>query len=86
VPAGAAPTLLVWGAAFLLANVALQYGVARLPANVTAVVMLSEILVAAGSAWLLGGAQIRPQDIVGGLLIIAAPWILPERESAQKRD
>ncbi len=74
-----APTLLLWGVLFLLANTALQYGVVRVPANITAVVMLSEILVASASAWLLGSSEIRLQDIAGGLLIIAAPWLVRER-------
>lgn len=76
-----APTLLFWGVLFLLANTALQYGVVRVPANITAVVMLSEILVASISAWWLGSAEIRLQDIAGGLLIIAAPWLVRERAS-----
>ena len=48
---------LAMGAAFLLGNLALQYGAARLPANVTAVVMVTEVLFASVSAVLLGAGQ-----------------------------
>lgn len=75
-------TLALWAGLFLAANMGLQYGAARLPANVTAVVMLSEVLVAGLSAWLAGAAELKWQDIAGGLLILAAPWLLPDRTSA----
>ena len=42
------------GVVFLLSNLTLQYGATRLPANVTSVVMLSEVLFAAVSAVALG--------------------------------
>ena len=57
---------------FLLSNLALQHGAARLPANVTAVVMLTEVLVAAGSAQWLGGGAMTPPLLVGGALIVAS--------------
>ena len=47
-----------WRAPFLAGNLALQYGAARLPANVTAVVMLTEVLFASPSAVALGGGTI----------------------------
>jgi len=72
-------TLLLWAALFLAANMGLQYGAARLPANVTAVVMLTEVLVAGLSAWLAGAAELKAQDLAGGVLILAAPWLLPDR-------
>lgn len=75
----ATATLGLWAALFLAANMGLQYGAARLPANVTSVVMLSEVLVAGLSAWLAGAADLKAQDIAGGLLILAAPWLLPDR-------
>ncbi len=64
--------LLALGGAFLLSNLALQYGAARLSANAAAVVMLSEVLFAAGSAVLFGDAMLTLQVIVGGALIVAA--------------
>lgn len=60
---------------FLVGNLALQYGAARLPANVTAVVMLSEILFAAGSAVLLAGESLSARTVGGGVLIMASAAI-----------
>ena len=57
---------------FLLGNLALQYGAARLPANVTAVVMITEVLFASVSAVLLGAGLITPQLALGGALIVGA--------------
>ncbi|MCP1574644.1 DMT family transporter [Herbaspirillum rubrisubalbicans] len=82
VSAAAAPVVGVWALLFLFSNLCLQYGVSRLPANITAVVMLTEILVASLSSWALGAAELRVQDLVGGILIIAAPWIVRERRVA----
>ncbi|HEU4460492.1 MAG TPA: DMT family transporter [Methylibium sp.] len=58
--------------AFLAANLALQYGAARLRANVTAVVMLTEIVFATVSAVLLGDQLLTPAMLAGGALILAA--------------
>lgn len=58
--------------AFLAANLALQYGTARLSANATAVVMLTEVVFAALSAVLLGDQQFTPRMLAGGTLIVAA--------------
>ena len=55
---------------FVAANLALQYGAARLPARVTAVVMLSEVVFAAGSAVWLGGEVLTAQLVLGATLII----------------
>jgi drug/metabolite transporter (DMT)-like permease len=63
---------LLMGLAFLGGNMALQYGASRLPANVTAVVMITEVLFAAGSAVLLGAGQVTPALCVGGALIVGA--------------
>ncbi|MBP0600055.1 DMT family transporter [Herbaspirillum sp. LeCh32-8] len=82
VPVAAWPLVGLWAVLFLISNLCLQYGVSRLPANITAVVMLAEILVASFSAWLLGAAELRPQDLIGGVLIIAAPWIIRDRRAA----
>lgn len=76
VPATAWPLVGMWALLFLVSNLCLQYGVARLPATITSVIMLAEILVASLSAWWLGAAELRPQDLIGGLLIIAAPWLV----------
>ncbi|MEN2674916.1 DMT family transporter [Herbaspirillum huttiense] len=81
-PMAAAPVVALWAVLFLVSNLSLQYGVARLPANIAAVIMLAEILVATFSAWMLGAAELRPQDLIGGVLIIAAPWIVRDRRVA----
>ena len=63
---------LAMGAAFLVGNIALQYGAARLPANVTAVVMISEVLFASVSALLLGAGTLTVAMLLGGALIVGA--------------
>ncbi len=78
---GALATLALWSVLFLLANLGLQYGAARLPANVTAVIMLTEVLVASGSSWLAGAAELRAPDLIGGVLILAAPWVFADRRT-----
>jgi drug/metabolite transporter (DMT)-like permease len=57
---------------FLLGNLALQFGAARLPANATAVVMTGEVLFASVSAVLLGAGTLTTPLLVGGGLIVAA--------------
>ena len=57
---------------FLLSNLALQYGASRLPANVTSVVMVSEVVVASGSAVALGAGSLSAPLLVGGTLIVLA--------------
>ena len=58
--------------AFLAANLALQHGTARLSANATAVVMLTEVVFATLSAVLLGDQQLTPRVLLGGALILGA--------------
>jgi drug/metabolite transporter (DMT)-like permease len=79
--AGAPPTSLgphgVWVAlalsmGFLVSNVALQYGAARLSAHATALVMLSEVVFASGSSVALGAAELSLRTWLGGALILAA--------------
>jgi len=63
---------LALSALFLASNLALQYGAARLPANVTAVIMLTEVAFAAGSALWLGAGVLTVPLATGGLLIVLA--------------
>ena len=49
---------------------ALQYGAARVPTSTTSLIMLSEVLFASGSAWLLGATELTPRMLIGGVLII----------------
>jgi drug/metabolite transporter (DMT)-like permease len=57
---------------FLASNLALQYGASRLPAHVTAVVMVTEVLFASVSAVLLGAADLNAPLLLGGALIVGA--------------
>ena len=58
--------------AFLLGNLALQYGAARLAAHTTALVMLSEVVFASVSSVILGAAQWDARTGLGGALILLA--------------
>jgi drug/metabolite transporter (DMT)-like permease len=76
-----APTFpwLMWVAGlslFILAgNVGLQYGATRLRANVTSIVMLSEVVFASGSAVLLGASEVTARILLGGaMILVAAVW------------
>jgi drug/metabolite transporter (DMT)-like permease len=81
-----APPAVAWlgvlslGALFLASNLALQFGAARLPANVTAVVMLTEVLFASASALALGAGRLDARLIAGGAAIVLAA-LLAARES-----
>jgi drug/metabolite transporter (DMT)-like permease len=70
--AGGLPVGLMLGVAFLLGNVALQYGAARLPAHTTALIMLSEVVFASVSSIALGAATLTLHTTLGGVLILAA--------------
>lgn len=56
----------------LVANYGLQYGASRLPANVTSVVMLSEVVFATLSAILLTDEVLTLQVGIGGAMILLA--------------
>jgi drug/metabolite transporter (DMT)-like permease len=58
--------------AFMISNLCLQYGAARLKASVTAVVMPCEVLFAALTSVWWGGATLHATVLVGGALILAA--------------
>jgi drug/metabolite transporter (DMT)-like permease len=67
--------VLVLALFFLLSNVSLQYGAARLAAHTTALVMLSEVVFASVSAALLGAASWEWRTALGGALILStAVW------------
>ena len=81
-PAPAWPWLMLTGAltlVFLAGNLSLQYGAARLPANRTAVVMLTEVVFASLSAVALGGGMLTASLAVGGAFIVASA-VLAARE------
>ena len=60
------------GLFFLVGNLALQYGATRLPANATAVIMLTEVLFASASALLLGAGTLDARLALGGAAIVGA--------------
>jgi len=57
---------------FLAGNLALQYGAARLAANRTSVVMLTEVVFASASAIAFGGGTLTARAALGGGLIVAS--------------
>lgn len=79
-PAWVWAMVLVLMVAFLATNIALQIGATHLPAHVTSVLMLSEVLFAAVSSTLMGAGHITaPLLIGGGLIVLAAIWAARER-------
>jgi drug/metabolite transporter (DMT)-like permease len=66
---------------FLAGNLALQYGATRLPANATAVIMLTEVLFASASALALGAGTLDLRLAIGGAAIISAA-LLAARQHA----
>ena len=79
--AASAPPPLAWAwvlpalglaAWFLASNLTLQYGAARLPANTTAVVMISEVFFASASALALGAGSLGWREAVGAAMILGA--------------
>jgi len=74
-PAGAVLLGLALSAGFLAGNSALQYGATRLPAQTTALVMLSEVLFASITSVAAGAAELSPRVWTGGaLVVLAAAW------------
>ena len=57
---------------FMVSNLCLQYGAARLKASITAVVMPCEVLFAALTSVWWGGAELHATVLAGGALILAA--------------
>jgi drug/metabolite transporter (DMT)-like permease len=66
------PYALGFALCLLFSNLSLQYGAARLSANTTSLVMLSEILFAAASSVALGVSELSTRKLIGGLLIVFA--------------
>ena len=62
----------IFATCLLLGNFGLQYGASRLPAQTTAVVMLSEVLFATASAVWFGSETLSAYAVLGGVLIIGS--------------
>ena len=73
------PVILGIGVALIGMGLALQYGLSRLPANRAIVILLFELVVAAVAAYLLAGEVMRPQDWIGGALIVVATLLPASR-------
>jgi drug/metabolite transporter (DMT)-like permease len=67
-----APLVIGIGATLFAMSLAIQYGLSRLPANRAIVILLFELVVAAFAAYGLADETLRPQDWIGGALIVAA--------------
>ncbi|MBC7700576.1 DMT family transporter [Aquabacterium sp.] len=72
---------LALGLLMFCGNMALQYGASRVPVNISSVVMLTEIVFAAGSAVWWGGEVLTPIMMAGGGLILLAA-VLASREGS----
>jgi drug/metabolite transporter (DMT)-like permease len=60
------------GVVLLATNLAVQHGLDNLSANQAIVILLSELIVAAVSAYLLAGESMRWNEWTGGAMIVAA--------------
>jgi len=58
--------------AFVLGNLSLQYGAARLPANTVSLIMLTEVAVAALSGAVVAGEALSTRVLIGGAFIVVA--------------
>lgn len=67
-----APMLIGVGLALLATNFAVQHGLNHSSATQAIVIMLSELVVAAVSAYLLAGEAMRWNEYAGGAMIVAA--------------
>ena len=72
--------VLLMGGVFFASNLALQYGAAQLPVQLTSVLMITEVLFAAVSAAWLGEATLTPSILVGGGLILSAALLAARSE------
>lgn len=75
------PWLVLLTVAFLLGNLALQFGAARLSSHTTAMVMLCEVVFATASSVSLGASTLSWRIILGGGLIVMAA-LLASQDSA----
>mgnify|MGYP000066463767 FL=1 len=78
-----APWVLGLSAAFLVSNFALQYGAARLSAHTTAMVMMSEVVVASVSSVALGASVLTWRVGVGGGMIVLAALLASQAHTSK---
>lgn len=87
---GASAVWLGWVAGlslvFLAGNLGLQYGAARLSANATSIIMLSEVVFASTSSVLLGASEMSQRTLLGGTLILLAALLSAVSYGRQPND
>ena len=71
----------ILGGILVLANLVVQYGLARVASNRAIVIMLSEVGFAAVSSWLLAGEYFGLREWVGGVMILTASVFSAKMES-----
>lgn len=74
------PWALVLTLTFLVGNLALQYGAARLSAHTTSMVMLSEVVFASVSSVSLGASVLTWRVALGGGLIVLAALLASQSQ------
>lgn len=86
--ASASTWLLIVGVAVAIGSMtyAVQYGLARVPANQAIVIFLSELVVAAVSAYFLSDERMGPQEWVGAAMIITASLFSGRMEDRQETE
>lgn len=85
--ATAATWMLLIGVAVLIGSMtyAVQYGLARVPANQAIVIFLSELVVAAVSAYFLSDERMDAQEWLGAAMIITASLFSGHMENDQEK-
>jgi drug/metabolite transporter (DMT)-like permease len=80
--------LLLAGVGILIASMtyAVQYGLARVPANQAIVIFLSELVVAAIAAYFLSNERMGVQEWIGAAMIITASLFSGHMEDAQLKE
>lgn len=71
----------VLGVVLLLINLIVQHGLMHTPATRAIVILLSELVFAAASSWLLAGETMGLREWIGGSLIVAASLLAARRPS-----
>jgi drug/metabolite transporter (DMT)-like permease len=69
----------ILGGVMFAVTVMIQHGIARVPANTAIVIFLFELVAGAVSSALLSDETLRPQDWLGGTLIVAASLVATAR-------
>lgn len=73
--------MLAIGMAIVVATLAVQYGLARLPANQAVVIFLFELVVGAVSSWWWVNEVLTLREWLGGIMIVAASLFSGKLES-----